>query len=202
MELTDALKARRSIRKFKPDPIPDNLVTELLEAARLAPSGTNLQPWRFVILKSEEARARLADCTPLPFVYKAPLVIVCCADTQALETMKVRINELKESGAFMNTPLEKTGDDSYVKSRRMDAETAKAYTRLNTAIAIEHITLRAVDLGLGTCWVMMFSQEKVKEALDLEDKYNVVALLPLGYPDQLPAPRPRLPLEDLVLKEL
>ena len=84
----------------------------------------------------------------------------------------------------------------------MDQATAEGYLRLNAAIAIDHITLRAVDLGLGTCWVMMFDQEKAKQALGLDDNYNVVALIPVGYPDQSPGPRPRLERDQILLKEL
>lgn len=65
MKLIEAIKARRSIRKFKPDPVSDQQIKELLEAARLAPSGVNLQPWRFVVVKSTEARKRLNEATPI-----------------------------------------------------------------------------------------------------------------------------------------
>lgn len=202
MELLDAIKTRRSIRKFKSDPIPDTAVNELLEAARLAPSGTNVQPWRFVVVKSEEARGRLSHCTPLPFVTKAPLVIACCIDMEAFASTGQRMKELKEAGAFLGTPLDEAKADDSSKGRNMDEMAMRAYASLNVAIAIEHITLRAVDLGLGSCWVMMFDQDKTKKALEIENKYNIIALIPIGYPDQAPSPRPRLPLEEIVLKEI
>lgn len=84
----------------------------------------------------------------------------------------------------------------------MDQAAIKAYLTLNAAIAIEHIVLRAVDLGLGSCWIMMFDSAKAKSMLELDDRYDVVALLPIGYPDQSPAARPRLTLEELVIKEV
>ncbi|MGF7184859.1 nitroreductase [Desulfitispora alkaliphila] len=205
MELIDAIRARRSIRKFKEDPVPDKLVRELLEAARLAPSGVNLQPWRFVVVKSSESRAKLAKATPLSFVSKAPVVIVCCVDTQILTKNAImdRATELKESGAFVGTDLEGFEPENYAdKKQKMEQHAAMAYMSLNTAIAIDHITLRAEDLGLGSCWVMMFSQGKVKQAIELEDRYHVVALLPIGYPDQHPNQRPRLSLEEIIIKEV
>src|SRR5665648_59914 len=202
MELLDALQARRSIRKFKSDPVPEALVTQLIEAAQLAPSGSNLQPTRFVVIKSEAVRVQLSQATPLPFVSKAPVVIACCVDAESIGDMGTRARELKEAGAFAGTTLDKMDPESYAKRKPMDPTTAEAYLRLNAAIAIDHSTLRAVDLGLGTCWVMMFDQLKVKEILGLGENYNVVALIPVGYPDQDPKTRPRIELSRILLKEV
>lgn len=202
MELLEAMKARRSIRKFKSQPIPEAFVTQLIEAAQLAPSGSNIQPTRFVVIKSDAVRAQLSQATPLPFVTQAPVVIACCVDTESLEGMGTRARELKEAGAFAGTPLDKMEPETYAKRRPRDQATAEAYLRLNAAIAIDHITLRAVDLGLGTCWVMMFDQEKVKQILGLGENYNVVALIPVGYPDQNPNARPRIELSQVLLKEV
>jgi len=202
MELLDAMKARRSIRKFKSDPIPESLITQLIESARLAPSGSNIQPTRFVVIKSNEARRQLGQATPLPFVSQAPVVIACCVSTESFGGLGTRMRELMEAGAFTDTPLEKMDTESYAKRNPMDQATADAYLRLNAAIAIDHITLRAIDIGLGTCWVMMFDQEKVKQILGLGENYNVVALLPVGYPDQNPNSRPRIELSEILLKEV
>jgi len=202
MELLDAMKARRSIRKFKSDPIPESLITQLIESARLAPSGSNIQPTRFVVIKSNEARRQLGQATPLPFVSQAPVVIACCVSTESFGGLGTRMRELMEAGAFTDTPLEKMDTESYAKRNPMDQATAEAYLRLNAAIAIDHITLRAIDIGLGTCWVMMFDQEKVKQILGLGENYNVVALLPVGYPDQNPNSRPRIELSEILLKEV
>ena len=196
------MKARRSIRKFKSDPVPEALVTQLIEAAQLAPSGSNLQPTRFVVIKSDAVRAQLSQATPLPFVSQAPLVLACCVDTESLAGMGTRARELKEAGAFAGTPLDNMDPESYAKRKPMDPASAEAYLRLNAAIAIDHITLRAVDLGLGTCWVMMFDQEKVKQLLGLGENYNVVALIPVGFPDQNPNARPRIDMTQILLKEV
>lgn len=203
MELMDAIYRRRSIRKFKPDPVPESYITELLEAARLAPSGTNIQPWRFVVMESPEMRQRLAECTfGLNFIARAPVTIVCCADLEAVKTRPRRIAELREAGAFAGTDLEKINSENYLQQREMDLAAARAYVSLNTAIAIEHMVLRATDLGLGSCWVMMFSHKQVKQLLGLGDNIIIVALLPVGFPDQDPPPRPRLKLEEIVLKRV
>jgi len=205
MELNEAIQSRRSIRKFKTDPIPENYITELIEAGRLAPSGSNLQSTRYVIIKSAEARAKFAECTPLPFVTQAPLIIACCMDKKVLDTAEKRSKELMQSNAFADTPLANMNRDSetYRKRRReMDEESLKAYLSLNAAIALENIALRAIDLGLGSCWVMMFDREKAKKILELDERYDVVALLPIGYPDQNPPQRPRLELNELVIQTI
>jgi len=205
MELLKAMQSRRSIRKFKSNEVPDAAIRELLEAARLAPSGSNLQATRFVVIKSPMERMKLKECTPLPFVAHAPVVIACCIDREAMGATMVRYRELMEAQAFAGTPLadDKTLMEASAKRRSsMDQATIKAYLTLNAAIAIEHIVLRAADLGLGSCWIMMFDGEKAKKMLGLDERYDVVALLPIGYPDQTPAARPRLPLEELILKEV
>lgn len=202
MELLEAIQSRRSIRKFKSDAIPEEYIHQLIEAGRLAPSGTNLQPTRYVIIKSEDARTKLKECTPLPFVATAPAIIACCVDTQSIVSTGDRMKELKEAKAFIDTPLDNQDKDYSKNKQSMDTASLKAYLTLNAAIAIDHITLRATDLGLGSCWVMMFNKEKVRALLELEDRYDIVALLPIGYPDQSPKQRPRLDYNEVLLKEI
>jgi len=202
MELLEVIQNRRSIRKFKPDEVPEEYIHQLIEAGRLAPSGTNLQPARYIVIKSEEARTKLKDCTPLPFVSAAPAIIACCVDTNSITSTGERMKELKEAQAFVDTPRN-NADENYNKGKQsIDTASLKAYLNLNVAIAIDHITLRATDLGLGSCWVMMFDKEKVKALLNLEDRYDVLALLPIGYPDQTPKQRPRLDYNEVLLKEI
>lgn len=201
MELNDAIRLRRSIRKFKKDPIPESYIYELLDAARLAPSATNLQPWRFIVVKTEEAIQKLSKCTPLPFVTQAPLVLICCVDYEAFNERGIRVQELQESGAFVDTPLDNADSTKYIKQSQMDEDTAKAYMNMNAAIAIEHILLKATDLGLGSCWVMMFSQRKLKQTFNIEDRYTPFSLIPIGYADQQPIQRPRLSLEEIIIQE-
>jgi nitroreductase len=205
MELLKAIQSRRSIRKFKSNEVSDHTIKELLDAARLAPSGSNLQATRFVVIKSPVERMKLKECTPLPFVAHAPVIIACCIDKEAMGNTSVRYRELMEAQAFVGTPLadDPTLMEAAAKRRSgMDQATIKAYLSLNAAIAIEHIVMRATDLGLGSCWIMMFDSAKTKSMLQLDDRYDVIALLPIGYPDQSPAPRPRLTLEELILKEV
>ncbi|GAB6098635.1 nitroreductase family protein [Halanaerocella petrolearia] len=200
MQVKDAIAKRRSIRDFKSQDVEKEKVNQILEAARLAPSGTNIQPWRFVIVESEEMREELTDTT-LNFVGQAPVTIVCCVDKNALQFRKRRTVELYKAGAFAGTELENVDFSNY-QGRTMDDEDRKRYLHFNLAIAIENMILQATELGLGSCWVMMFNDQKVTDLLNLDDNLEPVSLVPVGYPDQDPDQRPRLNLEDIVIDKL
>ncbi len=198
MEFMEVIKARRSIRKFKSTPVSDENITQLLEAARLAPSGSNLQPWRFVIVKSPEIKEKLRHTTPYKFAVSAPVLLACCVNLKASDKKNNRIMELLKNGIFDDVEI---GDlSSYNKEKT--GEVLKGYLVMNVAIAIQNMILRAVELGLSTCWIGGFDSEEAHKILDLEAHLAVVALLPVGYPDQSPSPRPRLTLEELIIKTI
>jgi hypothetical protein len=90
---------------------------------------------------------------------------------------------------------ELVGDDSNLNQYLSQCQ-------LNSAIATEHIALAAVALGLGTCWIHMFEPDKVHKLLNLPQTTVVVSLMVLGYPDQNPLPRPRLPMKDIILSPI
>jgi nitroreductase len=100
MELSDIIASRRSIRIFKQESISDETIHALLNAARLAPSGSNLQPWRFIVARSPAAKETLGRCTPYKFIVKASVIFVCCADLAAITTRDRQIGELLATGAF------------------------------------------------------------------------------------------------------
>jgi len=204
MEFLNVIKDRRSVRRFKQDAISDEMIRELLDAACLAPSGRNCQPWRFVVVKSLSCKKQLAEAVPQPFVTQAPLVIAVCVDTNAMsnEYQKQRAEELFKARSFFPPPTEKLDFNDYVNEKGIGPEINQSFLNLNVAIAIDHLTLRAVDLGLGTCWVMDFDNKKAKEILSLDDRYEPLVLLPVGFPAQRPKPRPRLAMEDILIKTI
>ena len=200
MELSDVIASRRSIRKFKQGDISAATVRLLLDAARLAPSGSNLQPARFIVVQSPAAKEALGRFTPYKFIVKASVIFVCCADLTVITTRERRIGELLEEGAFEGVDMDM--NDPSAVSPIMDAEAIKAYLSMNVAIAIEHIVLKAVDLGLGSCWLGRFDRDKVKKFLALDESIYPIVLLPVGHPDQSPKARPRFPLDKYVLKTI
>jgi nitroreductase len=200
VELSDVIASRRSIRKFRDEDISADTVRLLLDAARLAPSGSNVQPARFVVAQSPAAKEALGRCTPYKFIVKAAVVFVCCADLTAMTAREGRIGELLKEGVFEGVDIDM--NDPAAVSPVMDEEAVKAYLSMNVAIAVEHIVLKAVDLGLGSCWLGRFDRRKVKMELALDENVHPVVLLPVGYPDQSPKARPRVALDKLVLKTI
>lgn len=200
MELSDIMTSRRSIRKFRQEDVSADTIRFLLDAARLAPSGSNLQPARFVVAQSPAAKETLSRYTPYKFIAKASVIFICCADLTAMTTRDKRVGELLNEGVFEGVDIDM--NDPAAASPVMDDSAVKAYLSMNVAIAIEHIVLKAVDLGLGSCWLGRFDRDKVKEYLSLDESIYPVVLLPVGHPDQSPKERPRFALDKLVLKTI
>ena len=203
MNVKDAISKRRSIRRFKPDPVPDELILQLLESARLAPSGSNTQPWRFIVVKDAETRQKLQSASyNQRHIGQAPVIIACCADIKAFGEFPERVEELIAAGALPEKTrevfvpsLKKGGMSADIKWHLLIAATG------NTDIAIEHMALQAVELGLGTCWVRWFDDNKVKEILEIPKNIEIIALLPIGYPAEEPPQRPRFDLDKIVYYE-
>lgn len=196
----EAINRRRSIRKFKPDPVPDKCITALLESARLAPSGCNAQPWRFKVVRDSAKKHHLAKAAHNQmFIAEAPVVIVCCADIKGyLDGSVSGIQDLGKIGAVEGS-IVRVLLKSIEQMNTYTVEQLGARIAANVAIAIEHMVLRALDFGLGTCWIRFLDVERIKKMFGWGDNIFVVALLPVGYPVESPAPRKRLSLEALLI---
>ena len=142
MDVFETIRKRKSVRSYEPKPVPDEVLKQVLDAARLAPSAGNAQPWHFIIVGDEDNRARIAEgCRYGRFLAESPVAIVACGDKKA----------------------------------------SPHWYAIDTAIALEHLVLAATALGLGTCWVGAFNQETIREMLKLPEKFDIVALMALGY---------------------
>jgi nitroreductase len=178
--MIEQVKTRRSIRNYSDRPIEDDKIIQLLESARLAPSGDNTQPWHFIIVKSENTRQKLAEVSHHQrWMLSAPVFIVCVAD------IRFRIKDNVEISLNEASPQEE------VKQIIRD-----------TSIAIEHIVLEAENLGLGTCWVAWFTQEEIRPILNIPSDKYVVSILTLGYAKEIPKARPRKELEKIIHREI
>ena len=167
----DLVQKRRSIRKYRPDPVPREMIESCIEAARFAPSASNTQGWRFVVaegaVKDRLAREALGGIIlPNRFAAEAP-VIVALAMARDLVTHRL--------GAGM---------------KRIE------YHLLDAGIAGEHFVLRAAEQGLGTCWIGWFDVKAVRRILDLPS-WDVPALITVGFPAEEPVPKKRRPLSDI-----
>ena len=190
LTVMEAIGKRRSIRKFKPDPVPDEMINQMLEAARLAPSGTNRQPWRFQIITEGALKKRLFEEATFgsEAIVSAPVIIVCGSELLTF----VKGHQLAPPGSEYYGAESENWDD--LKPFVPDAH-------MYTAIAVEHMVLTATALGLGTCWVQRIKFGQVARVLGWPRHIIVLTLLLVGYPDEEPPPRPRLAIEDIVLKE-
>lgn len=202
MTVKDAIANRRSIRKFTEEPVPRELLLELVDAARLSPSGCNSQPWRFRLVMDRPGVEWFGGPATAGqrWVGKAGAVIVCCVDTSAyLCDSRATIRALSEAG-LMSPEFASDVEKSYLKPVECGPPgLLKGAVALNLAIAMSAMMLRAVELGLGTTWVGRLEEGLVCERLGLARGIGVAALLAVGFPAEAPAPRPRKSLEDILV---
>jgi len=171
VEVFEAIKTRRSIRRFKSENIPDEDLMKVLEAATWAPSAGNLQPWEFIIVRGNDLKRKVASAAyGQMWIAEAPVVIIVCA----------------------NIPR---------TSRYYGERGRTLYCIQDTAAAIQNMLLAAHALGYGTCWVGAFSEHEVRRVLEIPEHVRPVAIIPIGKPAEKPSPPPRIPLSELIHRE-
>jgi nitroreductase len=166
-DLMDIIKGRRSMRKYQDKEIPEESLNQILESVRWAPSWANTQCWEVIIVKDpgikEQLQATLIRNPSTKAMVQAPVVLVLCG-------------KLKSSGYYKEQVETKLGD----------------WFMFDLGIASQNICLTAYNLGLGTVIVGLFDHNRVKEILGVPDGYEVVTMIPLGYPAKEPeAPKRR-----------
>ena len=167
MDVFTAISQRSSIRAYKETPVEEDKLKKILEAARLSPSSSNRQGWKFIVVKNKETRKKIADAAfGQSFIGEAPVVIVACA----------------------------------IESKTIMACGQPAHT-VDLSIACAFMILQATELGLGTCWIGHFREDAVKKILSIPESIRVVAMTPLGYPDQPPSKKTRKRLDQIVCFE-
>lgn len=160
MEVKAAILARRSIRKYEKREIPEDVLEQLLEVAREAPSSDNKQRWHIIVVMDEELKDRL---------------VPVCGNQKFIG----------ECSAFLVGVLEPSAD----------------YSVIDVTIALDHLSLRAVELGLGTCWIGDFEPERVKGVLGVPGDREIPVCMTLGYPSAVPGAKTRKKLSDLIRKD-
>jgi nitroreductase len=150
VDTIETMLTRRSVRVYDPRPIEESVLHTVLDVTRHAPSGSNREPTRLVVVKDGRRREALSEyCANQKFISQAPVVIAVVGKTIAYNR-----------GGYM-------GENS---------------TLVDGSIVLDHLTLVARSLGLGTCWIGAFDNAKVKAYLEIPEGWNVVGLTPLGYP--------------------
>jgi nitroreductase len=167
----EQIETRRSIRKFKDDRIPDDVIDEIIRTGLWAPSAGNLQPWRIVKTTSEDQIKKLADAAYGQNVVKnasAVLVVVAVPSESA----------------------EKYGN----RGRSL-------YVYQDTAALTYTILLTVHAMGFGGCWVGAFDDEAAANAISAPDGFKPVSMIPIGVPDESPSPRPRKHPSEIVVED-
>lgn len=166
-DMMGIIRERRSIRRFQEKDIPEEVLTNVLEAARWAPSWANTQPWEIVVVKDQSIKEHIQE-TVSPrnpsslAIINAPVLLVICG-------------RLKKSGYYKDSYPTKFGD----------------WFMYDLGLATQNLCLAAHNSGLGSVIVGLFDHDKVGEIIKLPQEHEVVVLVPLGYPDQNPSPPKR-----------
>ncbi len=160
MEAIECMMSRRSVRKFKKDPVEWDKIGKILDAARYAPSAGNLQNWKFIIVSKPEKKKVIAEASAGQYwIADAPYIIVIIAEPE-------------KATRFYG-----------VRGERL-------YTIQNCAAAAENVLLAAHAQGLGSCWIGAFDENKVSSVLNLIKEVRPQIILPIGYAEEVePAPQ-------------
>ena len=177
MELMDAIKGRRSIRKYKSDPVSDKDLETILEAARWAPSWANTQCARWIVVRDPDTKAKLQETLTATnpgreAMIAAPAVLVLCAETG-------------RAGFKKGEAVTDKGD----------------WFMFDAALAAQNLTLMAHAVGLGTVNIGNFDARKADQVLGIPANVRVVEMIPLGYPDEQPKGPGRKELSEIVFRE-
>jgi len=196
-DLATLLKSRRSVRHYQDRPVPPELIEQVLEAARWAPSPHGRQPWRFVVFTRRELKERLIE--HMSETWRAELRM----DNQPEEIVELRLEKSRQR--ILNAPalimpcLYLEDLDRYPDARRQEDERIMAIQSLGAAV--QNMLLIAYELGLDGGWMCapLFCPEVVVEALGLDTRLIPQALITLGYAASDPKRRPRRPLSELTI---
>lgn len=165
MKFNDLITRRFSVRSYTSQQVDKSIIFEILEAARLAPSAVNYQPWHFIVISEKEDLNSFHEVYHRSWFKEAPVCIVVCAD------------------------------HSQSWKRKSDG---KDFADVDAAIVIDHLVLKATELKLGTCWICNFDVDMVRKKLELPDRIEPIAIIPIGYTTNEAPIKNRKDLSELV----
>lgn len=183
--LVEAIKQRRAARALSSDRISEAILQEILELGIQAPSGFNLQPWRFIVVTEQENKDKLKACASNQRqVSEAPVVLICCGDRRVIEMEYITsVIHLGEEISIMT--------DNYANYMRSSIpeffanhpsfETMEAWTNRHVMLAVGYMTIVAKSFGIDSCPMEGFNSAQVKEAFQIPDEVDICCLLALGY---------------------
>lgn len=204
MDLFDAIQTRKSIRRFKRTPVPDEDLKKILDAGRLAPSASNTQPWSFVVIKDRELLKKMADAVR-EMVDRMTPHAESEQEAQRLTAYKSNYYVFFENApvviAVFMEAYASTGLLARMGYSEKEAMRLRPYPGLQSvAAAIQNMLLAIHALGYGSCWMTgpLVAQEAFEKLLGFGPEKFIAALLPMGIPDENPPARSRKPLDEIM----
>jgi len=168
MNVEECIKTRRSIRRYKDKLVDWDRIVSIVNGGKFAPSAGNIQNWKFIVVRKDEVRKKLAQAAfDQDWMEDAPVHIVI-------------VGEPEKAGRFYG------------------ARGERLYTTQSCAAAVENMMLMATELGLGSCWVGAFDESKVKKALSMPENAVPQAIITIGYANEKPEMPARVELEHQV----
>lgn len=188
LSLIEAIQNRRAARAFRPDPIPEDVLQDILNLGLQAPSGYNLQPWRFILVREQANKERLKSCAfNQNQITQAPVVLICCGDRRVNQTEY--IEEVIQLGIEAGGVNEKYADFMRGAVPQLFEyqpcfESLEAWTNRHTMLAVAHLMIVAKAFGVDSCPMEGFTTDQVKAAFNIPAEVDLCCLLPLGYADE------------------
>lgn len=205
-DLLEHLRSRRSVRRFRPDPVPRDVIERVLSAAITAPSATNRQPWRFHVLTGA-ARERVAGLVKAR-VREMEAIVARGHHRDAIGTYGDFFHEPLEAASVVIVPAFRTFDDLIARlvasggedPTRFDTSAAMESERCGTAAACMALLLQAEAEGLGACWMAgpMVARAEIEATLGVTPPWRMLGAVSLGWPDEVPTAKPRRDLAQVV----
>lgn len=192
-DLHALIRSRRSVRRFTDRPIPQDLIEGLIETATHAPNAHNRQPWRFIVLTSEDSRSDLADAMGADF-HRTLISEGFSTEKASLQVQRSH-DRITQAPAVILLCLDTATLDSYDDPNRQQGEHTMAVQ--SVAMAGSYLLLAAHAEGLGAVWICapLFAPDSVQAVLDLPKEWLPQGMILLGYPAKIPDPRHRNPIE-------
>ena len=179
MELSEAIKGRRSVRRFRPDPVPRDVIERILELAQWAPSAMNRQDWRFVVADGEKKEA-LLKITATAFEDFRPILEKNFPDKPKVIDASKRFFE-----TYGGAPVIVLAYGGHFPTGKEDT--------YSVSLVVQNLLLAVHDAGLGAVWAdaaAFYKEKEINELMDMEGR-KLVTLIPIGYPDETPRATPR-----------
>ena len=197
LPVPDAIRQRRNVRHFAPDPIDDATLAQLVELTVSAPSSWNFQPWRIVVVRDPEQRARLTDaCFRQPQVREAPVTFVFAISHSGWRATMDEIFEIATGrGAWAPERVQSLRQYA-TRFQEGVGDGLREFNVKDALIAATHLSLAAESLGLGSAFLNGYDEAKVKAVIGAEgdDDIGVALVMPVGVPTERGGNPGRLPL--------